>query len=428
MHKLEDIARRFAVKPFAWLLYLLSTTIKDPLKRYKLLFIAHRFSYLQFIESRIIKELASIKKCAIEMIPDGNEIPDDVNQNRNIVLKAPKVCGNTVIEKGVLLIKFTTTFQYYLKHVDCDRLQKYFHLVLEPSWAGYCLPEILGWTFFSEPIIIECSEINDYYFIKRLKSNLIPVRFGSSDWVDHRLFNNSKKDEPKYDAIYISNYVSIKRNHVFLKALSQIKKKGYRAALVCNSWGDTKENVRVLSRYYKLADKLDIYEALTQEEINSLLADSKVNLLLSLKEGSNRSIFEAFFTNTPGIVLIENVGVNKEYINENTGRLIFEKDLVRVLTDFSTSWKKYQPRSWALDNISTIKTKEKLDLVLQGVCTDTKQPWTYGTFLKVNKPEAMYFDDSLTKKMPHSSIVFAVLRKNAPLDISVMMDECSENN
>lgn len=420
-NKLEDISRRHLVKPVAVCLYLLARFTRNPLKRYKMLFLAHRLSYFGFVESLIVEELDNIKLHVIDLIPNDNEVWDHLNQNRNIVLKAPRFERGVVTEKGVLLIKFSTTFQYYLKHVDCAKLQSYFQIVLEPSWAGYCLPEIIGWTNFDEPIVIECSEIKDFQFIQRINSNLVPVRFGSSDWVDHRVFNYSKKQPPKYDAIYVSNYMPIKRNHIFLKALSKIKKQEFRAALVCNAWGDTKENVRVLYDYYKLEGKLDIYEALTQTELNELLADSKVNLLLSLKEGSNRSIFEAFFTNTPGIVLAENIGVNKNYINEKTGKLINERDLVDTLLFFSKHWQNFEPREWAMENISTYKTKEKLDDALQAICQERNQPWTEGTYLKVNKPESRYYDDELTDKMPHGSIIFAIFRKNSPLDTIQML-------
>lgn len=391
----QDIAKRHLVKPVAIVLYIISFVTISPTSRYKLLFIAHRFSYFRFIESKIVKEMDKIQSYVHKIMENDTGISDLTNLHRSIVLKKPKMNEHIVVEKGVLLIKFTTTFQYFLKHMDCEQLQEYFHIVLEPSWAGYCLPEILAWTLLKEPIIIECSEILDFEFIKKLNSNLIPVSFGSSDWVDHRLFNYSKKTNPKYDVIYVSNYTSIKRNHVFLNAVAKIKNKDYRAALVCNSWGDNRENVKALHKHFKLDGKLDIYESLTQEELNKLLAESKVNVLLSLKEGSNRSIFEAFFANTPGIVLAENLGVNKAYINEFTGRLISEKDLVKTLLDFYENWEKYDPRKWAMENISTINTKKKLDSVLENLSKKSGQPWSEGTYIKVNKPEAMYFDDRL---------------------------------
>jgi glycosyltransferase involved in cell wall biosynthesis len=408
----QDMIKRSLLKPVALLLFICSFFIVSPVKRYKMLFAAHRFSYFKFIEKKIMAELHEIRNCVLSIMRKESDFSEPVSQNRSLMLKKPKINDGLVTEKGVLLIKFSNTFQYFFQKINCEKLQEHFHIVLEPSWAGYCLPEILAWTLYKEPIIIECSEIKDFEFVKKLNSNLIPVRFGSSDWVDHRLFNYAKKTNPKYDVIYVSNYTSIKRNHIFLKAISQIQKKNYRAALVCNSWGDDKDNVKVLSKFYKLDTKLDIYEALTQQELNNLLADSKVNLLLSLKEGSNRSIFEAFFTNTPGIVLAENLGVNKTYINKYTGRLISEGNLVETLLEFAESWGEYEPRKWAMANISTFKTKEKLDAVLEQVCKETGQPWSEGTFLKVNTPEATYFDAQRLKKLPTSTAVITNFLKH----------------
>lgn len=69
-----------------------------------------------------------------------------------------------------------------------------------------------------------------------------------------------------------------------------------------------------------------------------------MNILLSLKEGSNRAIFEGFFANTPAIVLKSNIGVNKSYINEQTGRLIREDELPEALVEFRSSFSRYSPR------------------------------------------------------------------------------------
>lgn len=314
-------------------------------------------------------------------------------EKRSIVLKDPVIDENgRVLEKGVYLIKFTTTFPDAFARFNPERLLEYFHIVLEPSWAGYCLPEILSWSSFSEPVVVEASEHEDRSLLESLSSNLLPVEFGSGDWVDPDVFCPIEGVQKEFDVIYVANFNSIKRQYVFLKALRELDRQGVqlKAALVCGRWGECREEILELITDFELSDKITFYEGLSQPELNILLNKSKVNVLLSLKEGSNRSLFEGFFAGTPGIVLSNNIGVNKEYFNSQTGICITESDLPRTLVFFSQNWDSFSPREWAIDNISPVKTTEKLEEVIKRFDPDfgrhASQPSKMS--IKVNSPEA----------------------------------------
>lgn len=390
---IDDVSMRYLPKSIALCLFCLSRVIIVHEKKLEMLMLSHRVYPLNFIQNSVLVNIHILKDYSKKLIVPDKVVPDRMSRNRSIVLKPFKLGSDgVVVEKGVLLIKFSTTFKYFIKNINCKKLQDYFLLVLEPSWAGYCLPEVLAWCAMEGPIVIECSEKRDYDFIRSLKSNLIPVRFGSSDWVDHTRFFPMPHEKKIYDVIYVSNYNKIKRNHAYLRAIKNIDRPGFRAALVCNSWGDSKSATLELIKYYGINDRLDIYEALSQDQINVLLAKSKINVLLSLKEGSNRSIFESMFADTPCLVLEDNIGVNKEYITRETGRLIKESELSSNIEDMSNGSQQYSPRNWAMKNISVYSTKEKLDAILEAECIRTNLRWTAGTLLKVNNPEANYFD------------------------------------
>ena len=68
------------------------------------------------------------------------------------------------------------------------------------------------------------------------------------------------------------------------------------------------------------------------------LNQSRVNLLLSRQEGSNRSLFEGFFAGVPGLALRNNIGIPKGHFNSETGRLIGEGELAGALLDFREHW------------------------------------------------------------------------------------------
>jgi glycosyltransferase involved in cell wall biosynthesis len=309
---------------------------------------------------------------------------------RSLILKPARFVDGQVIEKGVLLITFTTTFALYLQRINCAALLKHYRVVLEPSWSGYCVPEILKWTQYTDAIIVEASEISDRTFLKNLSSNLIPVDFGSSDWVDYRIFKPLALPK-EYDAIYVASYTWIKRAHVYFKALKEIKRRGlqYKALLVCGRRGADKDEILLMVKFYQIEDVLDIVEEASPAYLNELLNKSKVNILLTHKEGSNRSIFEAFFAGTPGIVLKHNVGVNKNYINEQTGSLIDENQLADTLLYYKDHWHEYQPQLWAKKHISPDVTSDKLNTLLITLAKQQGEPWTQDIVVKVNSPEAV---------------------------------------
>lgn len=318
--------------------------------------------------------------------------PEDFRESaaRSIILKMPSWSGGK-IEKGVLLITFTESFSFYHTYVDCERLLQYFYVVLEPSWAGYCNPNILFWLKYrSHEIVLQSSEQRDYSFVASLAGNLIPVDFGASDWVDYRVFYPLPEVKKEYDAIYVCTYKPIKRHHVLFKALRDLQDPTYKAALLCVSWGGTRKDIENLIDHYGVRENITLYENCPPTQINELLNRSKVNILLSLKEGSNRSIFEGFFADVPCIVLKNNIGVNKNYINSITGALIAEDALPQTLLYFRTDWHRYAPREWAMKNIAPAVTTKKLSACLQRIAGAKQEPWTRDLVPKVNVPEVHY--------------------------------------
>jgi glycosyltransferase involved in cell wall biosynthesis len=384
------------------------------------------FLLASFRYSRIPKSVKSIKhqlptmgsflKQAVSKI-EFNESADYINgYQRVLVLNNPFIEDDLII-KGVVLIKFTHTFAYYLNVIDVQNLSKYFHIVLEPSWAGYAIPEILCWSQLDEKVLVESSEVTDFDFLSQLETNLLPVRFGSSDWVDPRVFK-SLDLEKEYDAIYIANFNYIKRHHIYFKALSKLKAENFKAALVCGEWGSGKKDIERLIEYYELQDVLDVFFGLSQADLNVLLNKSKVNVLLSLKEGSNRAVFEGFFANVPGIVLKTNIGVNKNYINDCTGLLIDEADLVSTLRFFRKNYMTFSPQQWALEHISPILTTKKLIDALYGPeAIDDIEHWGHKTAPKVNKPEAGYYYDSDKGRFLDSKTLIDLFRNGNHVDL-----------
>jgi glycosyltransferase involved in cell wall biosynthesis len=319
---------------------------------------------------------------------------------RAIVLQAPVVEADRIY-KGVLLIKFTETFRFFYHHVDVAKLLRYFRVVLEPSWSGYCLPEILFWSQYGQPVVVEASELTDRRFLEELGTTLVPISVGASDWVDHRVFRPLGV-ERDIDVIYIANLSPIKRVHVYLRALGEIvaRRGSIRAALVLSSWGGNKATFDDLLDLYSLRDQVSVFMNLSQPELNGLLNRAKLSVLLSKKEGSNKTLFESMFAGTPVLLIEDNIGVNKDYINQHTGVLVAERDLPAAIERFMDGSPVPSPRTWAMENIAPELTTRKLEGLLNRLYIRDDIA-SAPLWVKVNAPEATYMDPAVAQQMPH---------------------------
>jgi Glycosyl transferases group 1 len=236
--------------------------------------------------------------------------------------------------------------------------------------------------------------------VQNLRSNLVPVRFGSSNWVDHRLFRPLPGVEKVYDAVYVTNYKVIKRTHRYLQAVRRQRDGRYRAALVCSSWGDARSDVVGLLDVYGLRGTVDLYEDLPATRLNEVLNQCRVNVLLSYREGSNRSLFESFFADVPGIALAENVGMNKEYVNAETGLLIQNRELEDALAYFRNSPAGFHPRAWAMEHISPEATTRELSAVLTRLAAERGELFTPDLVPKINAPEVQHMHERDRAALP----------------------------
>ncbi len=296
-------------------------------------------------------------------------------------------------EKGVLIVKFSETFSKMRRAYDVGRILKDYYVVLEPSYSGFCDPEIL---FFMEypdqPVVVQAADQNDCDFIARLNSNLIPINIGSSDWTNDRVFRPLGLDKT-YDCIMVALWNDIKRHHMLMEAIRELNDPTYRACLVGGGWGRVMLDYREMAEYYGVMENIDFFEMVPSEEVNRLLNLSKLNILLTLKEGANKSVFEGFFADVPGLILDTNIGVNRSYLNENTGIIAPENDLPQILRQMRTGYTKFTPRQWALEHISCEASTRKLESLLRKIAAERDEPFTGSLVVKVN-PELDYYHDS----------------------------------
>lgn len=396
---LGDYGRRHMVKPMSVCLHLLALGlyrlgIRDAATA--LLMRAHRGAPTERITASVIRNRDAVIRYSKRYVASMR--PDPKWKQRCLVLRLPDP-DDPQLSPGVLLIKFSRAFGTAAAVLDVSRLQKHYQVVLEPSWAGYCTPDVMAWCDTGREVIVQSSAASDRHLLQHLGTNLVPVECGASDWVDHRLFRPIGHAK-EFDSVYVANLTKNKRIHAYLCAVAEAARidPAYRGALVCSSWGGQRSTIEALLDFYGVRSRVPVFHQLTQVELNDVLNRAKVNVLMSLKEGSNKSLFESMFAGTPALALLENSSINHSYINEYTGMLVNERKVAQALLQFRSEWSRYRPREWAMENISPQATTRKLESRLQSLVLPaaTGRP----LLVKVNSPEATYWDLEAGRTLP----------------------------
>jgi len=330
-------------------------------------------------------------------IAEGENRPFD---RRLLILSSPRED-----EKGVLIIKFTDYFKSFLAVFDMEKLCRDYVAVFEPSYSGYFDEDILCLLSAPGPVVIEASEREDYRFIESLRSNIYPVEAGANWWVDDRVFIPLGDLLKEYDITMVAIWADFKRHYHLFEAMSvaRIKRK---VALVGNPWGRKRGDIEDEARYYGVLDRLDFHEGIPQGKINLLLNKSRCLILLSKKEGFNKSIIEAMYAGVPVFILEgHNYGEKYQYINEETGGYIRKGGLASFLDDLDNILKGFENRSpgrWIRNNISPEIATQKLVKVMKRI--EEKQLIRINSCLeiKVNAPEMDYYDPGAWERMRDS--------------------------
>ncbi len=295
-------------------------------------------------------------------------------------------------EKGVIIMKFNDTFTALRRVVDMDSLLADYTLCLELSYYGCCNPQILQFMRYRDHhVVVGAVQELERAYLHRLTGNLVRADYNSSTWVDERLFTPMSLPK-EYDCIVVAMWDDIKRHYLLFEAIAELNDPTYRACVVGFTLHEPRERIDELIDYYGIRQNVIIFERQKQPQVNILLNKSKVNLLLSFKEGGNKSIIEGFFADVPGIVLSEHIGIDLDWINDQTGRLVDKRRLAESLQWFRTDYARFHPRKWALEHISCAASTAKLESTLREIAKREGRPWTRPLAVKINVPECDYYD------------------------------------
>lgn len=336
-------------------------------------------------------------ECIDSIIPLGNtkkffKEPEKLFEGMLIILKA-----HSDNEKGILLIKYSYYFALFAKLFNWNIVAEKYHIVLEPSWAGFCDKGILIYTELPHKVYVMTFEDRDKRFLQAISTNLTPVDIGPSWWIDHRLFKSPDKVIRDIDVLMIASWSDFKRHHQFFKALAKLKKQGYKYTVALAGYPGQwiLDDIKSMAKYHSVFDQISFYECIPSNEVSNLMCRSKVNVLWSRFEGNNRSIIEGMFCDTPCILREgHNYGQHYDYINSQTGIFSTEGDFPKNLKYMIKNHKNFSPREYVLNHRSCEAATDILNRALKTEVISGGGRWTRDAVIKVNALHGMSYHDS----------------------------------
>lgn len=313
--------------------------------------------------------------------------PARMLQSLAIVLKSPGVN-----ERGVLLLKYSFAFLLFEHLFDLKRILDRYYLVLEPSWSGYCTPEILNFTRYDQPIFVQTPEPRDIAFLRRLGNNLIPIPIGANWWVDHRTFQPLEGIPKDVDLVVNSGWARFKRHERIFHALRTLRRHGQtlKVILIGYPMEIAKQEVLRMANHYGVGSQLEIYEKIPQADVNLCFNRAKVNVVWSRREGINRAIVEGMFAGTPGLQREGfNYGYQHDYINCQTGMYVREHKFPETLSWMIDHHSEFSPRQWVMDHMSCHRSAEILNEEIRRSAIARGEEWTRPLTTKINELNGM---------------------------------------
>jgi hypothetical protein len=123
------------------------------------------------------------------------------------------------------------------------------------------------------------------------------------------------------------------------------------------------------------------------------------------------------FANVPCLLARDHVGACLENINADTGLLVEDADLPRVLRSVHENGLATEPLRWARAHVSAAHSREALEAQLEERATRMGYRWTRPIFQKVNRPYMRYIDRSMERRMVPAYRNLALLLRSRRKDL-----------
>jgi glycosyltransferase involved in cell wall biosynthesis len=317
---------------------------------------------------------------------------DPERQGDLVILKAP---DDATGEKGVILVMYHEGIEAMAAVFDLGPLARRWQFVLETSNWGAQDGRFLPWIGADVEAVVLAPRADDFAFFARLGTNLVPLRVGSGEWVDPAVFTPKAASEPfLHDVVMVASWDPLKRHTTLFDALAAARAKGRRLSValigVPGEW--TQAQVRALAAARGLGDELTVHEKIPHAEVARIVGRSRVSVLLSKQEGSNRAVYESLFVGTPAIVYAHHKGIDLGHVNPRTGLLAEDAGLADALIEAIDGRERFDPAVYAREELGYANATRKVDAALRALAAAQGRPWTRDIVAKRNAPNLRYVE------------------------------------
>lgn len=300
--------------------------------------------------------------------------------------------------RGVIVVNYSSYFPLVQTLFDLERIAQSYVIVLEPSWAGFCDPNVLSYADVGEPVVVQSWEPRDAHLLREINAGLVPVNLGNSCWIDHRMFVPRPDLARDIDVVMVAAWGDYKRHHRFFEAVASLRRGGRLLNVTLAGYGDGMDSVRASAENRGILDQLTFVHQVPPQQVAELYARARVNVLWSRFEGNNRAIVEGMLCDTPCILREgHNFGHQYDFINSTTGRFATEAQLPEALVEIIDHPERYAPREWVMENRSCIGATLQLERTVDaiGETDPTDDLADTSLAVKLNHLDGMiYFDEA----------------------------------
>jgi glycosyltransferase involved in cell wall biosynthesis len=225
-------------------------------------------------------------------------------------------------QKGILTIAYNYAIPSFFYLFKYEEIMKRYHIVLEPSTARFLMPEILICDDLADPVYVQAGEPRDAEFLQRFSKSLIPVPIAANWWLNTQIFNNHTPEKKEFDIIMVSTFTKLKRHYLLFEAMNKLKSEGklLTAVLIGYQGRYTKNDIEEMAIKAGVENQVVVLDNLSPTEIASYYRRSKINVLLSKREGTPRTMIEGLHCGVPAMLREGfNFGYKYDYMTPKSG-------------------------------------------------------------------------------------------------------------
>ena len=390
----DGLGRRRAARALRWIE---TSTRRDG----ALLPISENRLRLDFLRSRVARDLREKFGAFAPEHRVRLRLPrDDLDPERQgdlVVLKSPDSLSpeGAAGEKGVLLVMYHEGIEAMAAVFDLGALARRWQFVLETSNWGAQDGRFLPWIGADVEALVMAPRADDFAFFERLGTNLVPLRVGSGEWVDPAVFVPKPAGEPfRYDVVMVASWDALKRHATLFDAVDAIRARGRRltVGLIGVKGQLTQAEILAMAAARGIGDQVTIHERIPHAEVARIVGRSRVSVLLSRQEGSNRAVYESLFVGTPVIVYAQHKGIDLGHVNARTGLLSEDEGLADALIAVIDGRDRFDPAAYAREELGYANATRKVNDALKRLALARGRPWTRDIAPKRNAPNLRYVE------------------------------------